>query len=78
MVRTFASALVIAGFATAAFADGPVERGAYLVNLAGCGDCHMPGYFLGKPDMARALSGSDVGFTIPGVGAFIGRNLTPR
>src|SRR5271157_2337568 len=37
----------------------------------------LPGYFLGKPDFAHALSGSDVGFAIPGVGAAVGRNLTP-
>jgi len=58
-------------------ADSAVERGKYLVTIAGCNDCHTPGYFLGKPDFAHALSGSDVGFTIPGVGAFVGRNLTP-
>jgi len=45
--------------------------------LAGCNDCHTPGYFLGKPDMARYLGGSDVGFAIPGLGVFVGRNLTP-
>jgi hypothetical protein len=26
-----------------------IERGKYLVTLGGCGDCHTPGYFLGKP-----------------------------
>jgi len=54
-----------------------VDRGAYLVTIASCNDCHTPGFFLGKPDMTKVLSGSDVGFTIPGLGAFIGRNLTP-
>jgi mono/diheme cytochrome c family protein len=43
----------------------------------GCGDCHTPGYFLGKPDMARNLGGSDVGFAIPGLGVFVPPNLTP-
>ena len=63
--------------ATAASAESPVERGRYLVTLGGCNDCHTPGYFLGKPDFSKALSGSEVGFAIPGQGVFVGRNLTP-
>jgi mono/diheme cytochrome c family protein len=54
-----------------------VERGRYLVNLGGCTDCHTPGYFLGQPDMARYLGGSEVGFEMPGLGIFYGPNLTP-
>ncbi|WP_300785121.1 c-type cytochrome [Enhydrobacter sp.] len=54
-----------------------VERGQYLVNIAGCNDCHTPGYFLGKPDMTRYLGGSEVGFELPGLGVFHGPNLTP-
>jgi mono/diheme cytochrome c family protein len=54
-----------------------LNRGKYLVTLGGCNDCHTPGYFLGKPDMARFLGGSDVGFEIPGQGVFYGSNLTP-
>ena len=54
-----------------------VERGKYLVGLGGCLDCHTPGYFFGKPDMARYLGGSEVGFEIPGLGVFYGPNLTP-
>src|SRR5262249_18491442 len=61
----------------AAADDAQVKRGEYLVGLGGCNDCHTPGYFLGKPDMSRFLGGSDVGFEIPGLGAFIGRNITP-
>jgi mono/diheme cytochrome c family protein len=53
------------------------ERGKYLVSIAGCNDCHTPGYFFGKPDMNRYLGGSDVGFEIPGLGVFHGPNLTP-
>ena len=62
-----AAALVLMCVASpAAFAADPaVERGKYLVNIAGCNDCHTPGYFLGKPDMARFLGGSEVGFEIP-------------
>jgi len=52
-------------------------RGKYLVSIAGCTDCHTPGYFFGKPDMARYLGGSEVGFEIPGLGIFHGPNLTP-
>jgi mono/diheme cytochrome c family protein len=54
-----------------------VKRGKYLVTLGGCNDCHTPGYFFGKPDMARFLAGSEVGFEIPGLGVFHGPNLTP-
>jgi hypothetical protein len=42
-----------------------------------CNDCHTQGYFFRKPDMARFLGGSDVGFALPGLGVFVGRNLTP-
>jgi mono/diheme cytochrome c family protein len=51
--------------------------GKYLVTLGSCTDCHTPGYFFGKPDMARYLGGSEVGFEIPGLGVFHGPNLTP-
>jgi mono/diheme cytochrome c family protein len=60
-----------------ALADTQTERGKYLVTIMGCSDCHTPGNFLGHPDMARFLGGSDVGFAIPGLGVFPGRNLTP-
>jgi mono/diheme cytochrome c family protein len=64
---------------TAAVAADPaaIARGKYLVTIASCHDCHTPGYFLGKPDMARYLGGSDVGFELPGLGVFHGPNLTP-
>ena len=54
-----------------------VARGKYLVTLGGCTDCHTPGSFFGKPDMSKYLGGSDVGFAIPGLGIFVGSNLTP-
>jgi len=60
-----------------AHAESPVERGAYLVVVAGCNDCHTPGFFFGKPDKDKFLGGSDVGFEIPGLGVFNGRNITP-
>ena len=54
-----------------------VARGRYLVSVISCGDCHTPGALLGRPDMARYLGGSDVGFAIPGFGVFVAPNLTP-
>ena len=84
-MRAFATIAVVglaaAGAAFAllprAQADSQIDRGKYLVVLAGCNDCHTPGFFLGKPDMARYLGGSDVGFEIAGLGVFNGRNITP-
>jgi mono/diheme cytochrome c family protein len=57
--------------------DARIARGKYLVELGGCEHCHTPGYLLGKPDAARRLGGSDVGFEMPGLGTFVGPNLTP-
>lgn len=54
-----------------------INRGKYLVMVAGCTDCHTPGHFLGQPDMKHFLGGSEVGFEIPGLGVFHGPNLTP-
>ena len=54
--------------------DAPVDRGRFLVTIAGCSDCHTPGALLGSPDMKRYLGGSDVGFAIPGAGVFVGEN----
>lgn len=76
-VAAMAAALASLLSASAAAGSPAVERGKYLVNLAGCNDCHTPGYFLGKPDMGRYLGGSDVGFELPGLGVFHGPNLTP-
>jgi mono/diheme cytochrome c family protein len=58
-------------------ARSAVARGKYLVTFGSCTDCHTPGSFFGKPDMTRFLGGSDVGFAIPGLGVFVGPNLTP-
>jgi len=38
-----------------------IERGAYMVELLGCGSCHTNGAFDGAPDMKRALAGSNTG-----------------
>src|SRR5262249_43359141 len=69
------AACALAPFATLAANDA--ARGKYLVSIAGCNDCHTPGYFFGKPDETRYLGGSEVGFEIPGLGVFHGPNLTP-
>jgi mono/diheme cytochrome c family protein len=71
------AALAAAQPAAAQAARAEIARGKYLAQFGGCIDCHTPGYFLGKPDMPRALAGSDVGFEIPGLGVFHGPNLTP-
>jgi mono/diheme cytochrome c family protein len=72
-----AAALIAASSINADAASPQAERGKYLVTLGGCNDCHTPGYFFGKPDEARYLGGSDVAFEIPGLGVFLGRNITP-
>jgi mono/diheme cytochrome c family protein len=72
-----AAMLMTAPLTTARAADTPAERGRYLVEVIGCGDCHTPGSLMGHPDPARRLGGSDVGFGIPGLGVFVGPNLTP-
>ena len=75
MSVALATALV---FLPQAFAQSAqIKRGLYLVNIGGCNDCHTPGSFLGKRDESRTLGGSDVGFGIPGMGVFVGPNLTP-
>ena len=77
----FATALVLAAAALAVpparADDAQIARGKYLVIIAGCSDCHTPGALLGAPDMKRYLGGSDVGFSIPGLGVSVGENLTP-
>jgi len=75
---TFALALCLVALCSAsADAQSQIERGRYLATLGDCTDCHTAGYFFGKPDMTRYLGGSDVGFEIPGLGTFVGPNLTP-
>ena len=76
---TFGAALAALGFlpSPALADDAEVARGRYLVIIAGCSDCHTPGALIGAPDMKRYLGGSDVGFSIPGQGVFVGENLTP-
>lgn len=58
-------------------ADALVERGAYLANIMDCGGCHNTGAFTPEPNLKTPLSGSLVGFEIPGMGVFFPPNLTP-
>ncbi|RWO77841.1 cytochrome c [Mesorhizobium sp.] len=74
----FLTALIVALASSAIADEAQIKRGEYLVTISGCNDCHTPGYFFGKPDMSRFLGGSDVGFEIPGLGVFLGRNITPH
>ena len=81
VVKLALLALVLAGplvsASIKAAADERVKRGEYLAAIMDCTGCHTPGALRGKPDMARALAGSDVGFEIPGLGIFYPPNLTP-
>jgi mono/diheme cytochrome c family protein len=63
--------------ATSARAEGNLERGKYLVTIMDCAGCHTDGALAGKPDPARHLAGSSIGFGIPGFGIFYPPNLTP-
>lgn len=83
--RLAATALLAAGAialtlmppAAAAPEAARLKRGEYLANIMDCGGCHTTGVFLGKPDPARYLAGSEVGFHLPGLGIFYPPNLTP-
>jgi len=49
-------------------ADQMIERGRYLVSIAGCNDCHTPKVFAGggaSPDADRLLSGHPQDLEIP-------------
>ncbi len=57
-------------FNTASTADkkaAPIERGRYLAKIAGCNDCHTPGYMAknGKVDEAVWLTGDSLGWQGP-------------
>jgi cytochrome c553 len=54
------SAVLIAGTVASGADKASVERGAYLVNLGGCDDCHSPKMMTPEgpvPDPSRLLSG---------------------
>jgi mono/diheme cytochrome c family protein len=75
VTSTLALGLVLLVSSTSA-AQSLVERGRYLVTIMDCGGCHTPGALAGKPDGARALAGSDIGFGGP-FGVVYPKNLTP-
>jgi mono/diheme cytochrome c family protein len=54
-----------------------IARDKYLVQIAGCTDCHTPGNLIRRPDLSRYLGGFDIGFEMPGLGTFVPPNLTP-
>jgi mono/diheme cytochrome c family protein len=54
----------LSGRADEAKADA-VARGKYLVTIMDCIGCHTDGYLVGKPDPARYLAGSSIGFGGP-------------
>lgn len=72
-----AISFLLAGMPSVAAQD-TAGRGAYLAAIMDCGGCHTPGAFFGKPDSARPLGGSEVGFEIPGLGIFNPPNLSPH
>ena len=67
MVRAVSSSEQVPG-ASADVKKARVERGAYLVGMMGCNDCHTP-WKLGpqgpEPDMTRALSGHPQEMVMP-------------
>lgn len=76
-----AAAALAAGFlvtlaAPAGRASEELARGEYLSRIMDCAGCHVPGALIGQPDMAKGLSGSDVGFFLPDLGYFYPPNLT--
>jgi mono/diheme cytochrome c family protein len=72
-----AAVSILAAFAHTAAADDQVARGAYLASIMDCGGCHNTGAFTPKPNVDTPLSGSDIGFEVPGLGVFYPANLTP-
>lgn len=58
-------------------AQSPLDRGKYLTAAMGCSDCHTPGGLSPRPDLSRYMGGSDLGFSVPGLGYFVPPNLTP-
>jgi mono/diheme cytochrome c family protein len=63
------------GLLTASAAETPLQRGKYLATIMDCGGCHTTGSFIGQPDPAKYLAGSDQGWAIP-TGVFWPSNLT--
>ena len=73
---TLAGALIVAATGLAK-AEVSVKRGEYLSHIMDCGGCHNTGAFTPQPNLEAPLSGSDIGFEVPGLGIFYPPNLTP-
>lgn len=80
-MRSIAAAVLGLGLALSwvlpVYAEDAIARGEYLVGIMDCSGCHTNGALAGKPDPALYLSGSGIGFEIPGLGIFYPPNLTP-
>lgn len=77
LASTLLASALLAVAATRAEADVNTTRGEYLSHIMDCGGCHNTGAFTPKPNLDTPLSGSDIGFEIPGLGVFFPPNLTP-
>jgi cytochrome c553 len=75
-VAALAAGCVVAA-SSVVHAQSQAKRGEYLASIMDCGGCHTTGALTGKPDPARHLAGSEVGFEVPGLGIFYPPNLTP-
>ena len=64
------------GLSSAAHAAGDPVRGAYLAAISDCGGCHNQGAMTPEPNLEQPLSGSEIGFEVPGLGTFYPPNLT--
>lgn len=71
----FSAALL--GATAPALAKDATGRGAYLAAIMDCGGCHTGGALAGQPDPSLRLAGSDIGFSIAGLGYFYPPSLTP-
>ncbi len=76
-ITAAAASAGLLSFTVAAQAETQVERGAYLAHIMDCGGCHNTGAFTPQPNLETPLSGSDIGFEVPGLGVFYPANLTP-
>lgn len=59
--------LLLAASLPAAAEDAAVKRGRYLIGIAGCNDCHTPGYMDKAGDVPKEqwLTGNQLGFSGP-------------
>jgi len=59
--------ILVAQSHSATAADDLIERGKYVIHIAGCNDCHTPGYAQqgGSTPVEKWLTGDSVGFQGP-------------